>query len=508
MASAGALLLTSVGRWRSRLLARAFGLTLLTLQWKHVASLWGEPRHVTLSDKALLAVALGLLALGSRVVALLVAAPVAFLAMLERVFRPSGDASQVADEYLLYAVAPGFTLLTAALAARETSPLRGAPLAARLGGRDVDHAVVNVSRLLVVVTMFFAGFHKLNVDFLNEGTSCHRMLTQRLLQWWTLPSELLAPLRPVHIVAGELGAALALRFAPRLGVLLVGALVTGFVHVGPVAFGVACLTLSLSFLRDEDGDRAWRVVRRAWPLAVAAGAVVLVGSARLHRSPLLWSRFAIYEVTLVATVFLVAGLIAGDLLAARARLARGAGARRALAAALGQPPAGRRRPRPGPSSRALQLGLAAFLVAQGLAPYTGLKLRLSFAMLSNLRADDARQNHLFMPRVSLVGAESPFVEIARASFTTDEDAAVGRELGVTLPPRGLVAAWIVQGALDDARATGVRFDLEVRDADGSTRAIVDAARDRAFVAHVGRRATWSRLFQKTISGAQPQRCVH
>ncbi|MBX3216839.1 MAG: hypothetical protein KF850_32695 [Labilithrix sp.] len=508
MESAGALLLADVGRWRSHLLARAFGLTLLTLQWKHVASLWGEPRYATLSDKALLAVAVVLLALGSRVVALLAAAPVALVVMLERVFWPARDGSQVADEYLLYAVAPGFALLAAALAAHETSTLGRATLAARLGGREVDHAVVNVSRLLIVVTMAFAGLHKLNVDFLHEGTSCHRMLTRRLLQWWTLPSALLDPLQPEHIVAGELGAALALRFAPRLGVLLVGALVLGFVHVGPVAFGVACLSLSLSFLRDEDGDRAWRVARRAWPLAVVASAIVLAGSARLHRAPLPWNRFVIYEVLLVATVLLVLGLVVGDLLSARARLARGAGRRAALLAALGLPSPGRRAPRLGPLSRALALGIGAFLVAQGLAPYTGLKLRLSFAMLSNLRADDTRHNHLFMPRAPLVGARSPFLEITRASFSADEDAALARESGVTLPPRGLVAAWVVDGSLAEARATGVRFDLDVRDADDSTRTIADAARDRAFVAQVGRLSTWSRLFQKTISGARPQYCVH
>lgn len=40
---------------------------------------------------------------------------------------------------------------------------------------------------------------------------------------------------------------------------------------------------------------------------------------------------------------------------------------------------------------------ACFWLLNGFAPYLSLKFNYSFAMLSNLRVDDARWNHLVIP---------------------------------------------------------------------------------------------------------------
>ncbi|MBZ5710194.1 hypothetical protein K7C98_13090, partial [Nannocystis pusilla] len=49
----------------------------------------------------------------------------------------------------------------------------------------------------------------------------------------------------------------------------------------------------------------------------------------------------------------------------------------------------------------------------GLSPYLGLKYRYSFAMLSNLRVDDARWNSLIMPRWIRLTRHDPFVHVLR-----------------------------------------------------------------------------------------------
>jgi hypothetical protein len=51
----------------------------------------------------------------------------------------------------------------------------------------------------------------------------------------------------------------------------------------------------------------------------------------------------------------------------------------------------------GRSQRELCGLLIAALVLSGVGPYLGLKYRYSFAMLSNLRVDDSRWNHLLVP---------------------------------------------------------------------------------------------------------------
>ena len=59
----------------------------------------------------------------------------------------------------------------------------------------------------------------------------------------------------------------------------------------------------------------------------------------------------------------------------------------------------------------LSMGLVAVTVASGLAPYAGLRTRASLAMFSNLRTEDHRPNHLFMPQTYIGDAQLDLVTV-------------------------------------------------------------------------------------------------
>jgi hypothetical protein len=62
------------------------------------------------------------------------------------------------------------------------------------------------------------------------------------------------------------------------------------------------------------------------------------------------------------------------------------------------------------------VALIAVTVASGLAPYLGLRTRASLAMFSNLRTEDHRPNHLFMPQVYLMDAQLDLVTIVETDL--------------------------------------------------------------------------------------------
>ena len=54
------------------------------------------------------------------------------------------------------------------------------------------------------------------------------------------------------------------------------------------------------------------------------------------------------------------------------------------------------------------------LTINGFAPYLGLKFNYSFAMLSNLRVDDARWNHLFVPKGLRISEHDDFIHVVHS----------------------------------------------------------------------------------------------
>src|SRR5690606_8333121 len=118
-------------------------------------------------------------------------------------------------------------------------------------------------------------------------------------------------------------------------------------------------------------------LRRRFVAALAVVAAALTASLLAYQGPKVWPIFAAFEVVLLLALALAAvGL--------RASLAEGRGS---LA-----PRRSRLRLPGGPRHRVFAgVALAATLLC-GFSPYLGFNYRYGFAMLSNLRVDDARWN--------------------------------------------------------------------------------------------------------------------
>jgi hypothetical protein len=493
-------LFSRVGRFRTALLCHTYGLVLLSLQWHKLTSFDPDRLSAGVWSLPVAIVALSFLIFGSRVFVLIASTPVMLFAIHERLTTPA-IFSQVADEYLVYALQP-LLIVAAAMAGGWDARRRAPHPRSAVTGPEADEAVVWTMRILVVMTMFFAGFHKINADFLDEAISCHR-LARELPRFWSTPFEIGGLTRPSHIIAGEIGAAFLLLLSPRLGILLVAALVTGFAHIGPVAFATSCLSLSLSFLRAGDLPNIKKIFRQTWAtILILCAATLWVSRVSYKGGQYKWSHFALFEVFLVVVVFTVVALIAMDLKRAGRllRKRRISLAGRVFVARSSYRPIGRA----SLANCALVLG---FLFFMGMSTYTGAKFRFGFAMLSNLRADEWRFNHLIVPRSVMVTRDQPFVFVSESVVSKEHQARAKR---ARLKPMSnkLIAAWFLDEQLRLARKHRVRIDLTIQRRDGTTYRVENAPYDEELRRDISDKLMPSRLFQKHVAPSGPQRCVH
>jgi hypothetical protein len=494
------LLFSRVGRFRTALLCHTYGLVLLSLQWHKLTSFDLDRWFAGTWNLPVAIVAFSFLIFGSRVFVLVASTPVMLFAIHERLTTPA-IFSQVADEYLVYALQP-LLIVAAAMAGGWDARKRASHLRSAVTGPEADEAVVWTMRILVVMAMFFAGFHKINADFLDDSISCHRLAYQ-IPRFWSTPFEISRLTRPSHIIAGEIGAAFLLILSPRLGILLVAALVTGFAHIGPVAFATSCLSLSLAFLRAGDLPNIKKVFRHAWAtILILCAATLWVSRVSFKGGPYKWSHFALFEVFLVIVVFTVIALIAIDLKNA-ARLLRKRRiplAGRLFVARSSYRPIGR-------ASLAYCVGVLGFLFFMGMSTYTGTKFRFGFAMLSNLRADEWRFNHLIVPRSVMVTHDQPFVFVSE-SIVSEEHRARAKRARLKPMSNKLIAAWFLEEQLRIARKHRVRIDLTIQRRDGSSYRVENAPYDEELHQDISDKLMPSRLFQKLVSPSGPQSCVH
>jgi hypothetical protein len=109
--------------------------------------------------------------------------------------------------------------------------------------------------------------------------------------------------------------------------------------------------------------------------------------------------------------------------------------------------------------------LVVVTVGSGLAPYVGLRTRASLAMFSNLRTEDHRPNHLFMPQTYLTDAQLDLVTIVETDLAkVRKETANGERLtwwelryraqeaghGRVVYRRGAAAPVTVEDVADDA----------------------------------------------------------
>lgn len=349
-------LLRPVGATHAQLLWRGYGVAavLLALLMRDDRPLATFFKVYPVQLHAMVACALALIVAGPRPVTLLATA-IAWVALIVLINGGSDPYLDfIADEYLLFLALPVAGTLSALLAVRAGDDEEAA-----------DAGQIAVFRIGLTATLLFAAFHKFNSDFLDPAVSCATSLARRLSAW-SLP---LPTPPPPAILALELATPLLLLWRPRLGVACALLLAAGLGHVGPVAFNTLVAVGSLAFLQPA----ALAAAAARWKrIAAIAGALLVVAgplSFALYQDRRAWGPYFAFECALIV----VAVLVAHAPRVARAPLLLGR------------------------SQRELCGLLIAVLVLSGVGPYLGLKYRYSFAMLSNLRVDDSRWNHLLVP---------------------------------------------------------------------------------------------------------------
>lgn len=161
----------------------------------------------------------------------------------------------------------------------------------------------------------------------------------------------------------------------------------------------------------------------------------------------------------------------------------------------------------GSASLAYCVGVLGFVFFMGMSTYTGSKFRFGFAMLSNLRADEWRFNHLIVPRSVMVNHDHPFVFVSEATVNEEHRARAKRARLKPLSNK-LVAAWFLDEQLRAARKHRVRLDLTIQRRGGASYRAENAPYDDELRRDIGGRLMRSRLFQKVVTPTGPQSCVH
>lgn len=463
---------------------RIVGLAMVLLAWRtQEHQSWAVSWRVGPPElHAMTGMALALTLLGPRLVVLL-GTCAAWAALLRTVH--AGDEPQlrfIADEYLLFAALPGVAAVSTIVAALEHRPASDGPLDAA-----IVRAQLWLLRLGALGTLGFATLHKLNADFLDPAVSCAVHVGRDLVKLWGAPAWLLPS--PGQFLALEGLTPVLLVFYPGAGVVGVAVLALGLGHTGPFAFATLLVGMSLAFVGVEEAalwSARWRRAALIFvPVAAAAGCV----SAALYRGREDWRPYLALELVIALVVALL-------LVTPRAEPRR---------------PWWRPRPRERPwlpgryAQRSLCVYAALLLVVNGLSPYLGLKFRYSFAMVSNLRADDSRWNSLVVPRWLRLRAD-PLVHVDAVYDANGEPAASGGPRTRLLLP-GVYSPQELARRVSDARRVRAPWTLELRHR-GVARVFADFAHSvemQRFVAALPER----RLFQDLLTPrGRPQKCVH
>jgi hypothetical protein len=386
----------------------------------------------------------------------------------------AGAVTLVADEYVLYAALPLLAACSAIAAALD-----------RLSGADDSDAARGqkwVLRACLTAALGFAALHKLNTDFLNSSISCAG-LARRLSEFWAVPPLDPGPW-PVLLLEGL--AAPLLWFYPRFGLLWTAVLAGGLGHIGPAAFNALIVAAAIAFVRDEDVDFLGGVLRRGRAWFVALALVLAPLSFGLYRGPIPWTIFAVFEAVLALAVALSATGMCAALRSGRFSVS---------------PRLPRLRLPGGPRHRRLAALTLVGLCVLGLSPYLGLKYRYSFAMLSNLRVDDARWNSLIVPRQVRLRASDPFVHVLRVDPLIPR----AKPNEPVLAP-GVYSPGEFRRLFESARKQARRSALELRYR-GRHRQSTDLSIDLGLMGFAAALPE-EPLFQASLALNGPQRCVH
>ena len=158
-----------------------------------------------------------------------------------------------------------------------------------------------------------------------------------------------------------------------------------------------------------------------------------------------------------------------------------------------------------PGNRILQL-TAVVLFLNGAAPYLGMKFEYSFAMLSNLRVDDARWNHVLVPRWVRLTKNDAFVHLRK--FRVDQPPSTRAKAIKPLSP-ALHVPWVVADRLNELRQSqpGANLELDLTFA-GRAFSFAGRADDPAVKQWLATLPAKNRFFQNQLALEGPQGCCH
>lgn len=497
-----------LGDWRVNLVLAAFGWALylnaiMKLSRRSVSDYlgWMPWESLLLSLCGLL-----LLAFGCRLILLGATAVVAWFHLRASWKGAHPTLEFIGEEYLLYFALPAATLVTIVLTLPCYGRGKNAPAAVD-EGKLLGDRLGAVCRILVISTLGFATLAKLNHDFFDPVTSC-MMLIRDIEEWWVLPERLLAGINgitPGTFIFMEGLAALFLFVWAPLGIFYTVLFTQGLANIGPTAFNFAIIALTLGFLRYDDKDAIWQGFKKTWKAGLVLILVLLPVSFSIYQGPRPWYQFALYQASSVLVLQMALLVMAGRIrqwrtgpaislvLADRWKVIRRRFSR------LGR---GMRFSFPSPY-RVFVITLIGLVLLNGLSPYMGIKYRVSFAMLSNLRVDRDRWNHFFMPEWLYLFEHDRYVRIVRIEsdhrlHRRDDRTNRIYQVMYSQPEFKKRAEYYADNGID--------FSLEIIYR-GRTYSHPEALEDREFWEFVNGLSD-SRRFQEWLFYGRPQHCIH
>jgi hypothetical protein len=292
------------------------------------------------------------------------------------------------------------------------SPFQG-PVWQRINA-DFERGAMLIFRWATLATLFFAGFHKLNTDFFTELISCEHVVKQYAARNWSLPGLewALQQTSPALIVLMESVVPILLLLSyPRLGVLMVVLFYGGISLTDALVVTLCIIIPALAFLPDRD----WKTLQENWRKPVLFWGALLLAwlpfSSVHYRGSRPWMQPALYQGLLLLILVSVIWLLWREAFALWKRRGNRDGSH--LSKDISRP----RAPR---SLKSVVAVWIALLSVNGFSPYLGLKFNYSFAMLSNLRVDDARWNHFLMPKGLRLTSHDGFVHVLFAETHSAE----------------------------------------------------------------------------------------
>lgn len=470
-----------LGFWRTEMLWRLFGLCVL-LSFLHALGGFGDAvpwRFVPYSVYLCCAAALYLIFFGPSLLRLL------FLMLcLFAYFIP------VMTEWVWFQLSEEFGLF---LALPVLGFLFAAVVQLRDGNRqEEDSMQVLLFRWAALLVLTFACLHKINADFFDPKVSCGVLLPQQLPQWWALPfprwmqhappfaSMLLEGLIPFFLVV-----------YPAAGLILGYAFLGLVGMIGPAPFTLTVMTCASAFLHEEDGQTIREGIKRSRLTLAAIALLLLAFSWKTYRGPQWWAEMALYQVT----VFF---LFCGVFFAVRRSRPR------ATVRFLGGLPLF--------PSQMLLRGMVVFLILggliNGLTPYLGWKYRLSFAMLSNLRADQTRWNSYVFPKALYTRKHDPFIRILDIEMSHED-----RDKLTALPDPyqravfpGLFSPMSLLDRLNNLKEAGIHVKVSAQ-FQNEKQIFEDAAFNETCRAWVAQKPQ-NKWFQEWLTLQGPQPCIH